>query len=303
MIGRFDHAVIAVRDLAEAIRRYQALGFAVSPGGRHTGRGTENAIIRFGLDYLELIAIYDEAELAGRGLNGQALGDFLSKQEGGLVGYALATAGIARDAERFQQTGLTAEGPFAMERLRPDGRRLSWRLLVPESVPWRRPWPFLIQWDAPDAERLAWEAPGVHPNGATGVAGISLVVHNLEQAIDLYQRQLGLTLKGQDKVSHRGVRRALFAVGSLKLILLEPDGAGPVQETLEAVGEGPFELIVACKSLDQTRVALAQAGLSVEQSDDTAGVLLPLREALGARLRLHDPLSGQWDVGVIELHF
>src|SRR5581483_6158121 len=174
MISRFDHAVIATRDLAEAIRRYQALGFAVSQGGRHTGRGTENAIVRFGLDYLELIAIYDEAELAGRGLNGQALADFLRQQEGGLVGYALATADIAEDAARFHQTGLAAEGPFAMERLRPDGRRLSWRLLVPGSVPWRRPWPFLIQWDAPDAERLSWEAPGVHPNGAAGVAGISL---------------------------------------------------------------------------------------------------------------------------------
>ncbi|HEU5369783.1 MAG TPA: VOC family protein, partial [Ktedonobacterales bacterium] len=286
MIGRFDHAVIAVRDLAEAIRRYQALGFAVSPGGRHTGRGTENAIIRFGLDYLELIAIYDEAELAGRGLNGQALGAFLSQQEGGLVGYALATADIAQDAERFQRTGLTAEGPFAMERMRPDGRRLSWRLLVPESVPWRRPWPFLIQWDAPDAERLAWEAPGVHPNGATGVAGIRLVVRSLEQAVDLYQRQLGLTLDQQADEPQLSARRASFRLGAFTIDLLEPASTGPAQATLEAVGEGPFELMLTSKGIDQARAALAQAGLSAEQADDTASVLLPLRAALGARLRL-----------------
>ncbi len=286
MIGSFDHAVIAVRDLAEAIRRYQALGFVVSPGGRHTGRGTENAIIRFGLDYLELIAIYDEAELAGRGLNGQALAEFLAKQEGGLVGYALATADIAQDAERFQRIGLMAEGPFAMERLRPDGRRLSWRLLVPESVPWRRPWPFLIQWDAPDAERLAWEAPGVHPNGATGVAGIRLVVRSLERAVDLYQRQFGLTLDQQAEEPQLSARRASFRLGAFTIDLLEPVGAGPVQATLEAVGEGPFELWLTSKSIDQTRAALAQASLSAEQTDDTAGVLLPLREALGARLRL-----------------
>ncbi|HEY7357151.1 MAG TPA: VOC family protein, partial [Ktedonobacterales bacterium] len=271
---------------AEAIRRYQALGFAVSPGGRHTGRGTENAIIRFGLDYLELIAIYDEAELAGRGLNGQALAEFLAKQEGGLVGYALATADIAQDAERFQRTGLAAEGPFAMERLRPDGRRLSWRLLVPESVPWRRPWPFLIQWDAPDAERLAWEAPGVHPNGATSVAGIHLVVRSLERAIDLYQRQLGLTLDQQDIVPRLAARRARFRLGAFTIDLLEPVGAGPVQATLQAVGEGPFELTLTSKSIDQTRAALAQAGLSAEQDDEPADVLLPLRAALGARLRL-----------------
>jgi catechol 2,3-dioxygenase-like lactoylglutathione lyase family enzyme len=287
MIGRFDHAVIAVRDLAEAMRRYEALGFAVSPGGRHTGRGTENAIIRFGLDYLELIAVYDEAELAGRGLNGQALAEFLEKQEGGLVGYALATGAIEQDAERFQQTGLVAEGPFAMERLRPDGRRLSWRLLVPESVPWRRPWPFLIQWDASDAERLSWEAPGVHPNGAVGVAGISLAVWNLERAIDLYQRQLGLSLAQQEVVPHLSARRARFRAGTFTIDLLAPLRDGSVQTQLNSSGEGLFELNLTCKNLDQARAALAQAGLSAEQTrGDSDGLLLPVGAALGARLRL-----------------
>jgi catechol 2,3-dioxygenase-like lactoylglutathione lyase family enzyme len=287
MIGRFDHAVIAVRDLAEAMRRYAALGFAVSPGGRHTGRGTENAIIRFGLDYLELIAVYDEAELAGRGLNGQALAQFLAKQEGGLVGYALATDDIAQDAERFQQTGLVAEGPFAMERLRPDGRRLSWRLLVPESVPWRRPWPFLIAWDAPDAERLTWEAPGVHANGATGVAGVSVALYDLAQGIDLYQRQLGLTLEQQDVVAHLAARRARFRLGASTIDLLSPVGAGSVLQTLEAVGEGLFEVTFTGSGADQARQALAQAGLSAEPPRDNSGeLLLPVDAALGARLRL-----------------
>ncbi len=287
MIARFDHAVIAVRDLAEARRRYQALGFAVSPGGRHIGRGTENAIIRFGLDYLELIAIYDEAELSGRGLNGQALAAFLSKQEGGLVGYALATTDIEQDARRFQHTGLAAEGPFAMERLRPDGRRLSWRLLVPESMSWRRPWPFLIQWDAPDAERLSWEAPGIHPNGVTGVARISIAVRNLERAVDLYQRQLGLALAQPSETAYQGARCASFRLGAFTIDLLAPVGAGPVQQTLEAVGEGPFELTLTASSPDQARAALAQNGLSAEQPQDSAdGVRLPLHAALGARLRL-----------------
>ncbi len=57
MISRFDHAVIAVRNLDAAISAYRALGFEVSPGGHHTGLGTYNAIIRFGLDYIELLAL------------------------------------------------------------------------------------------------------------------------------------------------------------------------------------------------------------------------------------------------------
>src|SRR5579862_2137070 len=102
MITRFDHSVIAVRDLDAAISAYQALGFEVSPGGRHTGLGTYNAIIRFGLDYLELLSVYDKSEAEqGRGLAGMALLDFFEKQEGGLVGYALANDAIQQEADRF----------------------------------------------------------------------------------------------------------------------------------------------------------------------------------------------------------
>lgn len=289
MIARLDHVVIAVRDLDEAMRRFQALGFAVSPGGRHTGRGTHNAIIRFGLDYLELLSIYDASEIGARGLNGESLAAFLQQHEGGLVGYALATADIVQDARRFEESSLEAEGPFAMQRLRPDGRQLSWRLLVPGGTPWRRPWPFLIQWDTPDAERLSWEQSGTHPNGAGGVAGIALAVHDLEQGIDLYQRQLGLTLAGQGDVPHLNARRASFRVGAFSIDLFAPDGAGVVQQVLDSVGEGLFELALASKSLEQTQIFFSQAGIQMEVAGEpTAGLMLPAEQALGARLRFRE---------------
>src|SRR5215472_12844931 len=103
MITRFDHIVIAVRDLNMATQRYRQLGFDVRLGGRHTGMGTHNAIIRFGLDYIELLSIYDEAEARTSKLGRQALLDFLHKQEGGLLGYAFATADIEQEAERFRE--------------------------------------------------------------------------------------------------------------------------------------------------------------------------------------------------------
>src|SRR5215472_5471858 len=121
MVTRFDHVVIAVRDLDEAIFRYQALGFDVRPGGRHVGLGTHNAIVRFGLDYLELISIYDQAEAAaGRAGGIGTLVDFFSKREGGLVGYALATSTMEQEAEYLRQSEFASE-PFAMQRMRPDG--------------------------------------------------------------------------------------------------------------------------------------------------------------------------------------
>ncbi len=59
-----------------------------------------------------------------------------------------------------------------IERLRPDGRLLSWRLLVPGGVPWLRPWPFLIQWDVPDDERLAWERRELTRTERRGSSGL-----------------------------------------------------------------------------------------------------------------------------------
>lgn len=288
MMTRFDHTVIAVRDLEAAISTYRALGFEVSPGGHHTGLGTHNAIIRFGLDYLELLSVSDRVEAEqGGGVSGTTLLDFLEKREGGLVGYALATDDIEQEAERFHRTGLLAQGPFAMQRMRPDGRLLSWSLLVPGSVPWRRPWPFFIHWDVPDEQRLEWEKPGVHANGVVSWAGISIGVQNLESAIDLYQRQIGLALEQTNDVPALAARRAIFRVGSASIELLAPVGEGPVQHLLTTAGEGPFEVQLAVGEMNQTRAFFTQRGLPFTSAPtDQSALLLWPDQAVGARLVL-----------------
>ena len=91
MISRFDHAVIAVPDIDSAIEVYSALGFEVAAGGRHPSLGTRNAIVRFGLDYLELLTVEDADQARARGSFGAELADFLDKATG-LVGFVLASA-------------------------------------------------------------------------------------------------------------------------------------------------------------------------------------------------------------------
>ena len=81
--GRFDHAVILVSDLAAASKTYEDLGFAVSAGGEHEGLGTHNALIRFGVDYLELLAVHDR-KLAMASERGKALVDLIERGRGGL---------------------------------------------------------------------------------------------------------------------------------------------------------------------------------------------------------------------------
>jgi catechol 2,3-dioxygenase-like lactoylglutathione lyase family enzyme len=284
MITRFDHAVIAVRDLDEAIRRYQALGFDVRPGGRHVGLGTHNALIRFGLDYLELLSVSHEAEAAAGGIFSEPLVDFLRKREGGLLGYALASSNMEQEVEYLRHTEFPSE-PLAMQRMRPDGNLLKWRLLFPGNMPWRQPWPFLIQWETPDAQRLTWEGLGTHPNGVTSWVGIAIVVRDLERMTDLYKHLLGLSVEPGSVATHLNTEQASFQIGSTRIDPLKPTGAGPVQQMLEEVGEGPFEITLATKNLDQARKYLTRAGIPLEPYlADPSRAILPPEYTLGARL-------------------
>lgn len=238
MPTRFDHVAIAVRDLDTAIQQFQHLGFDVQPGGQHTGRGTRNALIRFGLDYVELLTVYDDAE--ARAAWGQALIDTLAQYEASLIGYALATETIEQDAQRFHGAEPEFTHPQPMQRIRPDGHRLSWRTLAPDSSPWRRPWPFLIQWDTPDNERLSIDQPGNHPNGSTGWADVHVAVNDLASALDIYQYQLGLELVRLDDPPCQVARHATFRLGRDTIFLLAPTGEGPIKQTLAEQGEGPY---------------------------------------------------------------
>lgn len=283
MISRFDHVIIGVRDLEAASERYRALGFEVNPGGRHTGLGTANAIIRFGVDYIELLTIADPEEAERAGGSSKVLLDLLQDRPGALAGYALATADIEEDAERLKQGGLAAVGPFAMERLRPDGRLLSWRLLVPEGVSWRRPWPFLIQWDQSDEQRLSWEQPGSHPNGATTVLGVSVVVANLEDAVELYRDKLGLepSVEGD---------RATIAVGGFQITLLPASADAAAAQTLSEIGEGPVEAVIGVQDLARTESVLTEAGVAWQREEDGA-IRVDPDQAVGARLVFREVAS------------
>jgi extradiol dioxygenase family protein len=274
MITRFDHAVIAAADLEQARRLYgERLGFVVYPGGRHTGLGTENAIVRFGLDYLELLGIYSREEVAAAGIKRASLLDFLADRPGGMLGFCMATDDIDALAARFQAMGLDALGPYAMERMRPDGVLLQWRLLVPGGTAWRRPWPFFIQWGMDDAARLDIEKAGSHPNGVRRVVGVLVVVNDLAAAHRLYAEQIGLAVGS-------GVNAAgwpnHYVVGDFTISLVEASADAAAGHFLQTHGEGLYQVLLAADDTRRVwthwkeRGVLRTGGSSSTETDPTA---------------------------------
>src|SRR5689334_2853398 len=99
----FDHAVIAVKDLDNAIQDYHDLGFTVIRGGIHSNRATKNALIVFeDGTYLELLAKTDFDPLP----NVVDFSPLLQKGEG-LVGFALQSDDLETEVTRLKDSGFS----------------------------------------------------------------------------------------------------------------------------------------------------------------------------------------------------
>lgn len=184
-ITGIDHAIIGVHDLEKAKDAYRRLGFTVTPRGRHVGWGTANYCMMFGSDYLELLGLVDPSAFT----NG--LDEFLKGGEGGL-GIAFKTEDAAQAQVMLQEAGLTKESVRRLGRVleTEDGEvELSFDNLHlnPDATPGLRS--FLCQHLQPEVmRRPEWLS---HPNGAVGMASITVVVPNVALVIDAYTRLFG----------------------------------------------------------------------------------------------------------------
>jgi hypothetical protein len=250
---RFDHAVVVVPSLAEATRGFTAAGFTVIPGGRHDVLPTENALVCFADGcYLELLATREPAtrdELRalraspgwGRHLRGvsavaRRLLPWLAGADG-VRDWVLHADSLARPAARLRSQGIAASGPVRMSRVRPDGEKLEWELLLPES-PLH---PYWIADRTPRERRVPADAGATtHANGASGVR----VVRLRSAVVPTAALELGDALGMMPRVRADGV--TVLESGGLRVEVVagEPAGAcavtigdcGPLSEALRRWG-------------------------------------------------------------------
>lgn len=284
MIKRFDHAVFAVTDLEAGMAAFRRLGFEVEEGGRHPSLGTRNAIVPFGPDYLELLAVEDPEQARGAGRFGAELVDFLAVLGSGLFGYVMAGSGLEEEAARLGALGVDTVGPFRMSRERPDGRLVEWRLAVPGGSPWRKPWPYLIDWisSGDDLPAGAGSPDGFlrHENRAAGAAAVHLMVTDAEEAVRIYEQGLGLGGGCWTADDPRmEPRRWVCRLGRFKLDIFQPASGTRERAELERMGPGPFRLVLRSADLARSAAALRRNGVSFR---DDRGVIEIDGEAAGA---------------------
>lgn len=200
--GGVDHLVLATPDLEASVDRLtNRLGVRATPGGRHPGLGTRNALLGLGAGaYLEVIGVDPDAvgpEDRPRPFGLDRIG------EPRLAAWATGVDDIDGRVAAARAAGYDPGPVQPMSRRLLDGGELHWRLTPPGAAAVEVV-PFLIQW-----------GPGAaHPSG-TSAAGCRLVSF---------------------AVGHPDPEAATRALGALGIGLAVAFAAAP---QLVAVVEGP----------------------------------------------------------------
>jgi hypothetical protein len=152
-----DHLVYGARDLAAAVDDLSArTGVRATPGGRHLGLGTHNALLALGPEaYLEIIAP-DPTQPAPAMPRPFGL-DALTTSR--LVTWALKAPDIEAHVIAARSAAYDPGVVMSMSRAHPDGTRLAWRLTLTPRLPGDGLVPFLIDWGT-TAHPAAGAAPG-----------------------------------------------------------------------------------------------------------------------------------------------
>ncbi|MCC7426325.1 MAG: VOC family protein [Alphaproteobacteria bacterium] len=270
----FDHAILAVHDLAAASALFRDLGFLLSPEGRHPTRGTANACVMFPGGYIELLsttgpssqeAFLVEFLAAGEGVSALALGpDDVDRCHRLMVEWGIDD----REPVTGSRSMETPAGPVTV-RFRVC--RIRHAAILPGRV-------FLCQ----HLDRALVYDPALmaHPNGAADLLGLTLLGDPAAMIAPDRAGALGLKRIAQ------GPGSATLKAGSVAIELLDPALAetrlGPFVRALPTGRMRVAEIRLAAREPALIGAKAAGRGLAVEPLGGGAvGVTLH-----GVRLRI-----------------
>lgn len=289
-ITHVDHVLIAVLDLDEAAERYEKLGFHITEGGTHPGRGTANRLAVLDNGYLELIAVRDK-EAAW-----PALVRHLERFGPGLFTFAFASDDLEADVDRFRSrteaniTSLAVEEPQEGVLETPGGKRRGWRKA--DVTGGNGVNPFLIRHDeAGEAlrSRLYGDGPPKpHPLGYGRIDRLETVFSTLAEGESYFRDGYGLQRVGEPSVcpSRQG-ERVFFPLPDGQLEVIAPHSAdSPLHEFVSQRGYGLRGVVLTVPDPDAAAAELEARGIRFTRSPVSGSVQIDPAEASGARLIL-----------------
>ena len=189
---KFDHIVIFVKHLDQAVQFFKEHKFHVVYGGSHPMWGTYNALIYIGESYLELIAIEHEHVFKDAALQPYTLHETyaINERKNGYTRFALRTDQSAVVADILKGANFDVHGPDQFSRTTPTGDSIQWQMVHAGIEDRSTTLPFIIQWSLPDDVRFkslrAQNIIAPHPLGQIELSEVHIHEGNLQQLIAFY---------------------------------------------------------------------------------------------------------------------
>lgn len=249
-IDYLDHTVFLTRRYEETWRRYEQLGFTLSPPSRHFASRTDggellpsctaNRCAYFGGSFLELIGIVDEEA----GDPWQVL-PLLDARGDGLHGCSFGCHDSALPERRLREAGLSTSGVLQLQRdvELPEGTRTA-RFRSVHLRRDRTPEGILHTAEHLTPEYVHQPRYLNHPNGARALSGLLLVV--AEDEVAAYRARYDLIIGGELRTGRVDV------VGANELDALLPGETAPRLPYFAAHSIAVEDLTQARKYIEMT---------------------------------------------------
>jgi catechol 2,3-dioxygenase-like lactoylglutathione lyase family enzyme len=263
MITRIDHVTICVPDLDAGIAQFKKLGFNMAAGGAHPGKGTHNAIAFNQDDYIELLAVRDQAEhrvaSSKPGSKNSTLSEFIAAG-GGIRYVVLQSDDLIAEVAAMRSRGVDVSDPIDGGRRTPSGQELRWRIatLGPQNA---LPLVFIQQLTPLEDRRKQVPVAGNHPNGVYKLERAYIVTPDAEADAAVYAKVLGMPRPALSKGTVIMSHMAVFQLGPTGLGIATPYAEGPASDALKRRGPGPFQALYRTTGMGAAARWMQEQGL------------------------------------------
>lgn len=276
---------MAVRDLPDTVRRFEAMGFQLTPYSPHSAawkpgepvqpQGSGNRCVMFANDYLEILASEDPAKPAAR------ISNFLKRHQGAHI-VCFNTQHPNDVEQRLKAEGIVTSGVIPLQREidTPNGIQTA-KFARIQFAPEQSPEGYIQAAQHLTPQYVYQPRYIVHPNGCDSLRTTFVVTNDLLGFAKKYRQYTGLAAKAGDHVVQFD-----FPLGT-RLILVDAAHAprylpGSLFPPLPAIAGVAFR----CPDLAAQRTRLAAQGFAVAEAEGR--LVVPAEQAGGVAVAFEE---------------
>ncbi len=284
-INNLNHVGMAVRDLADAVGRFEAMGFQLTPYSPHSAawkpgepvqpQGSGNRCVMFENDYLEILASEDPARPAGR------ISNFLKRHQGAHI-ICFNTQRPHDVESRLKSEGIATSGVIPLQREidTPEGVRTA-RFARIQFAPEHSPEGYIQAAQHLTPQYIYQPRYIVHPNGCTSLRTTFVVTNDPEGFTEKYRRYTGLA-----ETADGPHTRFDFPLGTRLVIVAASQAASLLPGTLFPPLPAIAGVAFRCPDLKAQRERLAAAGFAVAEAKRR--LVVPAEQACGVAIAFEE---------------